>query len=224
MHGMFRRAIFIHMKKTIYFVRHGSTTGNEAGEYQLPTIELSEKGMRQARELGKRFKNIPLDIILTSEMNRAVMTAEAIRESTNAPMEKSELFHEILRPFVVRGKSGQDPEVKRIMDEVKSKLEDPSWHHSDEENFFDLKARGMKAVQYLTERPEENIAVVTHGTILRLMLGLITLGNDLTPQDYKKLNHNFFIENTGITMFKTYEDRLTLHTWNDYAHLGEISA
>jgi broad specificity phosphatase PhoE len=48
--------------KTTYFVRHGSTDGNETGAYQLHTIPLSEKGLAQVVFVAERFKNIPVDI------------------------------------------------------------------------------------------------------------------------------------------------------------------
>lgn len=33
--------------KTLYFIRHGSTLGNEAGRYQQKDTPLSETGLQQ---------------------------------------------------------------------------------------------------------------------------------------------------------------------------------
>ena len=64
--------------KTTYFVRHGSTDGNETGAYQLHTIPLSEKGLAQVVFIAERFKNIPVDVIISSDMTRAAQTADGI--------------------------------------------------------------------------------------------------------------------------------------------------
>ena len=208
--------------KTIYFVRHGSTEGNEGNVYQHPETPLSEKGVEQAKILATRFETIPLELLVTSDMKRALMTAEEISKHNKVPLEKNPLFREILRPSAVHGKSGEDAEAKRIMDEIKSNIDDPTYHHSDEENFFDLKERGVKALEFLESHPSEHIAVVTHGHILRLMLGLIIFGKELTGSTFRNLIKSFYVANTGITVCKPYEGRLSIRTWNDYAHLGEI--
>ena len=60
----------------IYFAAHGTTTDNEAKIASgWKDVELSELGMKQAKELGERFKNIKLDLICTSDLKRAVDTA-----------------------------------------------------------------------------------------------------------------------------------------------------
>ena len=208
--------------KTIYFIRHGSTAGNEGGAYQQPDTPLSPAGAKQAKVLAQRFESISADVVISSDMARALRTAEEISLHNNFPLEQNPLFREILRPSVVRGRSTEDPEVKQIMDEIKARLDDPTYHHSDEENFFDLKKRGKKALSYLESRKEENIVVVTHGHILRLILGLIVFGDELTGTTYKKLLKTFYAANTGITMCKEFEGKLSIHTWNDHEHLGEI--
>jgi broad specificity phosphatase PhoE len=61
----------------IYFAAHGTTTDNEqkiASGWK--DVELSELGIRQAKELGDLFRNIPIDIICSSDLKRATQTAE----------------------------------------------------------------------------------------------------------------------------------------------------
>lgn len=61
----------------IYFVAHGTTTDNEqkiASGWK--DVELSALGEKQAIELGELFKNIPIDIICSSDLKRATQTAE----------------------------------------------------------------------------------------------------------------------------------------------------
>jgi broad specificity phosphatase PhoE len=61
----------------IYFATHGTTTDNE---HKIASgwkdAELSESGKTQAKELGETFKNIPIDIICCSDLERSLNTAK----------------------------------------------------------------------------------------------------------------------------------------------------
>jgi broad specificity phosphatase PhoE len=214
---------YIFSMNTVYFVRHGSTPGNEGNVYQHPDTPLSENGIEQAKAVARRFESIKADVIISSDMSRAITTAEEISKHNNTRLEINSLFKEILRPSVVRGKSTEQAEVADIMDQIKANWENPAWHHSDEENFYDLKERGMKALEHLYSRKEDSIIVVSHGHYLRMLIGLIIFGDDLTAQIYKRISKTFYTANTGITMCTLFEGKLSINTWNDYEHLGESS-
>ena len=88
--------------KTVYFVRHGSTEGNEQGAYQHGHTPLSELGRRQAACVARRFERIPVDIVIASDMERAAQTGRCIAASNRLPMVCDPLFQEILRPALLR--------------------------------------------------------------------------------------------------------------------------
>ncbi len=61
----------------IYFAAHATTKDNEekiASGWK--DVELSELGVRQGKELGETFENIKFDLICTSDLKRALDTAE----------------------------------------------------------------------------------------------------------------------------------------------------
>lgn len=207
--------------KKIYFVRHGATGGNEKDEFQLPTIPLSDMGLKQAKFVAKRFKTIPVDIIIASDMQRASQTANIISKVLDKKVTHLSLFQEILRPSFVRGKKKDEPEVIRVMEEVKTNFDNKEWHHSDEENFFDLKSRALKCLEYLQSLHEENILVVTHGQFLNMLIGVMGLGDTMTAKQFKLLQQFFIAKNTGITIVEEYKGKFFLLTWNDYTHLGD---
>ncbi len=61
----------------IYFVLHSTTTDNEAKIASgWKDVELSKLGIRQAREIGERFKDIKINLIYCSDLKRAVDTAK----------------------------------------------------------------------------------------------------------------------------------------------------
>jgi 2,3-bisphosphoglycerate-dependent phosphoglycerate mutase len=212
--------------KTIYFVRHGATASNELpfGErvFQLFETPLSELGVRQATLLAQRFKTIPAEVIITSEMERARQTAEIIAEASELPLISSPLFHEILRPSEIRGKSQLDPFAAEVFSKITEQFADSSKRFSDEENFFDLKARATHAITFLESRPEEHIGVVTHGAFLFAIITVMMSGTKSTPEEFLSLESFLYPSNTGITVCKFRRGRWRLWTWNDDAHLGEI--
>ena len=106
--------------KTVYFVRHGSTEGNEQGAYQHVHTPLSELGRRQAACVARRFERIPVEIVITSDMARAAETGRCIAARNSLPMVCDPLFQEILRPTIVRGQRRDTPaalEMRRFLAE-----------------------------------------------------------------------------------------------------------
>jgi broad specificity phosphatase PhoE len=59
----------------IYFATHATTTDNEVGLASgWQDAGLSELGIKQAKQLGFRFKDIKIDVICCSDLKRAVDT------------------------------------------------------------------------------------------------------------------------------------------------------
>ena len=63
----------------IYIVRHGQTNWNIEGRYggRIDT-PLNEEGIAQAKKLKEKFKNIKLDVVITSPLIRTIQTANEI--------------------------------------------------------------------------------------------------------------------------------------------------
>lgn len=202
----------------IYFVRHGSTDAWENKNSQLETDGLSDKGKAQAKELTKRFANISLDLVISSPFARALQTAKEIRPEVII----NDLFTEVRKPKEVRGKPREDNETKDILKKVYDMwLVDSSWHLSDEENFEDLKKRGLAALKFLESQNKENILVVSHATFLATLVGLMMLGENISVEILLHLKGFLRFANTGVSIF-TYEGgKWKLQCWNDTSHCLE---
>ena len=64
---------------TLYLCRHGRTLENEAGILQGQSPDyghLSETGKAQAIEMGKKLRDIKADVIITSDLQRCIDTAQ----------------------------------------------------------------------------------------------------------------------------------------------------
>lgn len=216
--GFFRQ---LHYMKTLYFVRHGITAGNQTNSYQFKETPLSDVGLTQAGFVAERFKTLPVQKILSSDFIRAAQTAKVVGKALNLSVEHSSLLGEIRRPSFVRGKSMEDPEVKVVMDEVNQRFGETGWHHSDEENFFDVKDRAVEALRLISAQKEDTILIVTHGLMLRMIVSVMALGETLSHDEFIKLRPFLVTNNTGITVVEEKDGKYALITWNDHAHLGE---
>lgn len=108
------------------------------------------------------------------------------------------------------------------MKEVKAHFSDPDWKHSDEENFFLARDRAKKALDFILEQNKENVLVVTHGEILKMMLAIIVHEDDLTPEIYEKIKFVFAVFETGLSKIEFNDMGWYIRAWNDHTHLGEI--
>ncbi|KAL6959329.1 2,3-bisphosphoglycerate-dependent phosphoglycerate mutase 1 [Sarracenia purpurea var. burkii] len=63
-------------ESTLILIRHGESFWNEKNLFSgCVDVPLTKKGIEEAIEAGKRISNIPVDIIYTSALIRAQMTA-----------------------------------------------------------------------------------------------------------------------------------------------------
>ncbi len=209
--------------KNIYFIRHGESEGNVGPIRQTPTTPLTDKGKRQAQITADRCINIPVEIVISSTMSRARETTGIILEKVSKPVEYSDLFVEKRRTSEELGKPKDDPVALMIKEEFEVNFTKSGWRFSDEENFDDLKKRGLEALEYLANRPEQNILVVTHGAFLKILAACVVFGENLTADECWNFLHKFHMENTGITVFKCDEEikhnPWRIWIWNDHAHL-----
>lgn len=72
---------------SILLIRHGETSGNANRVIQTPDTPLSPRGIAQARRLAQRLAGRDLGAIVSSDLARARMTAEALGEATGLTLE-----------------------------------------------------------------------------------------------------------------------------------------
>lgn len=201
----------------VYFVRHALTEHRIDGKYQAFDVPLAEKGKLQAQAAAQVFSKIPIDMVISSDSQRALETAEIISSRIKNPVNVNSLFREKMTPASVRGKSKSDPDVVNIMDKIWA-----SWgenvRYEDEENLPDLISRAEGALAYLQDLGIDNVLVVTHGTFLRILLLKMLLGSEYAAAHFHKAQSFFFPHNTGISICE-YSDKWQMLSWNNHDHL-----
>jgi probable phosphoglycerate mutase len=79
---------------SIVLVRHGETLLNVARTLQPADTPLSPRGLAQAQAVARRLANEGVGRLLSSDLPRALQTAEAIAAATDLPIVASPLLQE----------------------------------------------------------------------------------------------------------------------------------
>ena len=171
---------------SIFLIRHGETLGNASRTVQLPDNPLSPRGMAQAERLARRLEREGIASVLSSDLARAVTTADYLRRATGAPVRYDPLLQE--RNFGdIRGTPYADLGFDMFA---------PGYAPPNGESWEVFHARVDRAwalVQQAAAAAEGNLAVVTHGLVCRSLAGrhLILPDGQEAPERW---------ENTALTI------------------------
>ena len=158
------------MTKIIY-IRHGQTEWNIQGKYQGQTdVKLSPLGLAQADALAQYFPVEKLDAVYTSDLSRAMRTAEAVAKrfglSVHPRKDLRELNFGDWEGCSLADMNERWPELFADFFRRPDRLRIP---HG--ETFQALQARATACIAELCKAHEgQTIAVVAHGAILRTIL------------------------------------------------------
>lgn len=200
----------------LYLARHGETEWNRLSKVQGRTdIELSEKGLIQAKLLAKRLERENIDIIYSSNLKRALKTAEAIAEYKNFCINESEKYQEIcFGPW--EGMTINEIKEKYSEDYRKYREDPVNFVLPGAETFFDLSVRTYNAIREIVNcNIGKNILIVSHGMAIKAAIIKI-LGIDI--KNYTK----FRIDNASISVIEFYDDdfeKPVVLYLNDTCHL-----
>ncbi len=214
--------------KRVYFVRHGLSSGNADDVWHslYDPDPLVDQGKDQSLLLAERCVKLPIDVIISSTIERAKTTADIVSGVIKKPVELSDLFIERRRPSNQIGFLKDSPESRFIGTTILENFHIENYRFSDEENFEDLKTRAHQALLFLEKRPEADILVITHDFFLRIILAYVTFGDSLNGDECRQFIKVFCMKNTGLTIM-VFDDiqkpvatsAWRVYTWNDFSHL-----
>jgi broad specificity phosphatase PhoE len=197
----------------VYLVRHGQTAWNAERKNQGHTdIPLDEQGLEQARLLAASFDS-PIARILTSDLRRAVMTAEPLAARHGVDIEvRKDLRERCFGAWEARPmeKVAQNfIEQELLTGRPREEIEPP-----DGESLLHVWGRLDKVVREI-EASHEPMAVICHGGSGAVLLSRLLHGTLATSRSFR-------FDNTGITMIARRPDGgFHLMRYNDSSHLRE---
>lgn len=155
----------------VIFVRHGETSWNHSKRYQGHSdIPLNEKGVQQAQMVAQRLKRETISAVYSSDLTRAVETAQIIsKQHSLEPIlvpEFREVNFGLWEGLTYEEIMAAWPEV---LSDIYSK---PGLARVPEgESFYDVQKRtGIGLAKCLANHQEETIVIVSHGGTMRVAL------------------------------------------------------
>jgi probable phosphoglycerate mutase len=195
----------------LYLIRHG----RQNSSLYCTDVGLSSEGRLQAELLRNRLQNYNIDALYSSNLLRAVETARIINLSLQLPHEIRNEIREISFGQLEGNTEEYNEEYFREFRKEQMKLlEDIPYPGG--ENGTSVYERAMPVIQEIVQSGNKNIAVVTHGGIIRVLLAALFGKNQA-----KRFLFGVSLENTSIThlIYSPENDRFYLERFNDAAHL-----
>lgn len=203
----------------IFLIRHGRQSSSDCNV----NVSLAPEGFKQAELLGKRLKGYHIDRVYSSNLIRAVETAERIRKELGMETDCGEYQKKELREMDYGDLTGlTNEELKERYGEYfkeRDRMETDICIPGGE-NGTQVCSRMTAAIDEILENAVKmkyrNLAVVSHGGAMRCYLaGILHI-----PQPKRFLIAKHF-ENCSITELLYHGDTgiITLERLNDYSHL-----
>jgi probable phosphoglycerate mutase len=201
------------MKKTeIILIRHGETEWNSQKRMQgHSNSDLSSVGQAQIQALGQWMKNVPFDLIYSSDSPRAKQTAESITQFSGHELQFDQRLREknlgVFEGLTSEEARERHPEVFHLFKTAGSK-----YVIDEGESTQQLQDRALEIVNEIRiKHPEERVLLVTHGGFIRVVMKH-SLGLSLeTPT-------RFLIRNTGVFRLE-WEDKWLVSQMGGVSHL-----
>lgn len=155
----------------LWLVRHGETEANVAGLYSghAPT-PLTERGISQAQTLGTLLRNVPVDNVLCSDLERARHTTQLILGDREVPVRNMPELNEIFFG---------DWEMRHHRDLAREDAENYAVWCNDWQNATPTNGEGFQAFSQRVERfiaqladykTCQNLLVVSHQGVLSVLI------------------------------------------------------
>lgn len=201
----------------LFLVRHGRTRANVdhllVGATDYPLDELGE---RQATQVANHFRTIPVDAILTSPLQRALVTARKIGDVTNRQPEVvpglSEINFGAVEGLTIQQVIQQYPELRSHLGDIEN-LE-LTWPGGDSRRGF--AERVMATFLGIVDRyVNQRVAVVCHGGVIGALCAQVGIG----PADNAI---RWAVSNCSVTHVTITPEHTKLELWNDVSHLDEV--
>ena len=175
----------------VYMVRHGQTDWNTQNRRQgQHDILLNEIGRRQAEELAKRINDLKIDKIYTSDLSRAIETAEIINRELN----KEIIIDRRIREFDFGTVDGMFKD--EITPEIRYNLEFHPEKYGAEPKYEIFK----RVKSFFDELKEQNgyYLIVSHGGTLHMIMYYLLNDKDYDENLYSEKIKKIKVNNADI--------------------------
>lgn len=173
----------------IYAVRHGQAQHNrqfKLNDDPASSSNLTAKGRAQAQAVAERLKDVAIEQIYTSQLPRAIQTADIINAHRGVKQVADARLNEIKSGF--HGRSVGVWVAKRLLSR-----EDLQRRHHAGESLAEAKSRVGSFLQELKASGQGSVLVVAHQHTLQALDALIN-GTDYKKALHRPIGHTQVLE------------------------------
>ena len=200
----------------VILIRHGETDWNTKQIFRgRKDISLNEVGLAQAKAVGASLKDVQIDVVYSSPLDRALETAKILADSRSLEIELEEGFIDI--DFGKWQGVSHEKVKEKYEDLYEMWLKNPQMVTFPEgENLKDVRTRSMEALEkVIRKHPGKTLAIVSHRVLNKVLLCSI-LGLELSHFWYIKQ------DTCAINRFEYKDERFYLTLLNDTCHLKKV--
>ena len=199
---------------TIYLIRHAEAEGNlyriAQGQYDS---NLTDRGWRQVRALERRFADIHIDAVYSSDLYRTCATASAVYKPKGLPLHRVPELREICVGDWEQRTWGdiyrQEPTQMENFN-----LHPERWHVEHAETPQQVLDRALGAIRRIAEANDgKTVAVFSHGYAIRLVLAALQ-GYTVAQMAQTPVG-----DNTAVSVLEAEGDTLRVIARDDNSHL-----
>lgn len=173
----------------LFVARHGQTVWNAQNKVcGITDVELTEKGIEQAKNLADTVQNYNIDIILSSPLKRAVETSRIVAEKNNIPLQIEELL--------IEQNYGIYEGVDRKNESFLANKRNFAYRYPEGESMMQVAYRIYGLIEKIKEKYKgKNILIISHGGVCRIIR---TYFVDMTNDDF----FNYTLENCKLEEYE----------------------
>ena len=199
----------------LLLVRHGITEFNSTRRLAgYSDVEMSSDGYEQVKRLRDRLVNEQIDVIYSSDLKRALVTAEVISSERKVDIvacpELREMNYGQAEGLTLQEIGRLYPEVSELISNFSLQLKFPGG-----ESFVEFVERTAKFVDRLEKHtPSETVLIVSHSGQIRVLVCRL-LGTSL--ERWRQIG----CANASLSIVERYPQRAIISLLNDTSHLSE---
>ena len=202
----------------LYFVRHGKTLWNLEGRFQGASGDspLLEKSIETLKQLGQYLQEIPFDVIYSSDLPRAVTSAQIIQSQLKDSCPLVEIAS--LREWQLGKLEGAKfatleaiyPEQLKAFRTNLAKFDSTMF---GAESVYQTTQRTINFVKSLQDQDFDHVLIVGHGANLTASI------QTLLGYDVPLLRKDGGLANASVTVLETFDfENFNLIVWNDTSY------
>jgi broad specificity phosphatase PhoE len=199
-------------------IRHGETEwnalGREQGQLDSP---LTPRGLAQVQAIARRLEHTRFAALYSSDLPRALTTAEAAAKATGASIVVDAQLRE-RHTGIFQGLTKAEMQAQYPTEYAAYRADPYTYAVPGGESGLQRTERSVRAMDRLADRhPGQTIVAITHGGFL---MGFLEHVLALTPGN----SWRFKRQNAAFNVFDRDEGVWSLETWNDTSHLEALGS